>query len=351
MTVKIDAKFHADESTEISSILTVSISNGNRIEGLNNTYVIMKGGYAWPFLSFYPYFPSESEISITSYNSNIAKGEWDDEDDEQPFGIRGNDYGTAKVSLNWGELSRTVDVYVPNPNNLSGFPVSLPYFFVNQGEYLDVNISCASYPAIIKEGSVTASNSKATLSSIQWIKNDAIIEGVNYGELYSGCKLRIYGNANGEGYFSYLADGVKRGFYIYVIGTGSKMDITLKDLRNSVDYQYLDGNGGSGDYDYVINVDNNDDIILELKCDALITRVEFLGAHKTMGEIAPASLISTGEDTDLKSPGDYCDQIMDLYDNPKIYMSKDSNCEYYFKVTFGKNKVERLIKIRFRSDR
>ena len=331
--------------------MTVSISDGNRIEGLKNTYVIKKGGYVWPSLTCYPYFPSESEISITSSNGNIATGEWDEDDDEQPFGIRGNDYGTAKVSLNWGELSRTVDVYVPNPNNLSGFPVNVPYFFVNQGEYLNVNVTCTDYPSIINEGSVTATNSKATLSSIQWAKKDAIVNGVNFGQLINGCDLRIYGNANGEGYFTYSADAVNRGFYVYVIGTGSKMDITLKDLRNSASYEYPDGCGGTGDYDYPINVDNNDDIVLELKSDALITRVEYLGAHKTMGDLEPASRISTGDDTDLKNPGDFCEHLMDLYDYPKIYMTKDSNCEYYFKVTFGKNKVERLIKVRFRSDR
>lgn len=318
---------------------------------MNNTYVISKGAYAWPSLNFYPHFPAESEITIVSSNINIAKGEWDEEDDEQPFGIRGNDYGTAQISINWGDFSRAVDVYVPNPKNLTGFPVNMPYYFVNQGEHLNVNISCTDYPAIIKEGTVTATNSNASISSIQWPKKDAIINGVNYGQLYNGCNLRIYGNANGEGHFTYSADAVNRGFYVYVVGTGSKMDITLKDLRNSASYQYPDGCGGTGDYDYPINVDNNDDIVLELKSDALITRIEYLGAHKTMGDTEPASLISTGDDTDLKNPGDYCDNLMDLYEYPKIRMSKDSNCEYYFKVTFGKNKVERLIRVRFRSDR
>lgn len=349
-TVKIDAKIYANESPEISSILTVSISNENRIEGLNNTYVIMKGRYAWPSLSFYPYFPSESEISITSSNSSIATGEWDEEDDEEPFGIKGVNYGTAQVSLQWNKTKKKVNVYVPDPSQLTGCTgPTHNYYTVNQGAELIINISCKNYPAIIKEGTVTAKNGNATIQTISWNKKDAVINDVNYGQLINGCSLNIYGKTNGEEYFTYSADGVNRGFYVYVLGQGTSMTAKGYDLtdKTTADMPYC----SAGDYDFTYDVDNNDNCKVTFQPNALITKIEYLGARKTMGDEDPASLISAGDDTDLVNPGDFCDHIGDLYDYPEVYLSKDSNCEYYFKITFGKNSAERTLRVRFKSDR
>lgn len=323
------------------------VKPSNRIDGLEDSYIISKGSWKWPSLKFSPDVPLEKDIDLKISDASVLYVDWDDEDDECPLGIKAVSSGFAWIDVSFGTFSKRVYVYVPPEYSLEGTPS--PYMVVDAGGRKSCTITSVPDNSIV--GNVSVSSSDAGTVSVSSFTPLTIENfeygGIGFGPMGKGCSFYVNGLKDGFAEITLTTPYPyqKKVFGVYVLGVG-----TILTVRCSM----TDGRGlqiFSGADEIRLGTENSHQMQVRFESDATITSIELasiskIGYHPGRDT---EDFYSVKSDDVQYAIGDSCTDL-DLITDGQVWYVNGQDCYLYFNVTIGSNALKVPVRIKFASD-